>query len=189
MVSNWVFDQVRNFKGHSYTSLPFLTDSLEGTKNAVVACRNQSGTKFETGAFRMQWRNIRHSIITDLSLICLQLRTWNFKLASYSSYAQSNRLTNQFVISMLCRARRKQLCLNLIMQSDEVIFNTSVKCTVVTYELGSSTPRRTAGPSFFIQKTIDSIIYPDMLKQFALPHVDGKTAYNLSPTGQRYTSF
>ena len=90
---------------------------------------------------------------------------------------------------MLCRARRKQLCLNLIMQSDEVIFNTSVKCTVVTYELGSSTPRRTAGPSFFIQKTIDSIIYPDMLKQFALPHVDGKTAYNLSPTGQRYTSF
>jgi hypothetical protein len=164
MVSNWLFDQVRNFKEPSYTSLSFLTESLEETKNAAVACINQTGPKFETRAFRMQWRNIRQSIITDLSLICLQLRTWNFELASYSSYAQSNRLTNQFVISMLCRARRKQLCLNLIMQSDEVIFNTSVKCTVVTYELGSSTPRRTAGPSFFIQKTIDSIIYPDMLK-------------------------
>ena len=188
-MSNWVFDQMRNFKRHSYTSLSFLTESLEGTKNAPVACTKQSGPKFEPGAFRMQWRNIRHSIITGLSLICLQLRTWNFKLASYNSYAQSNRLTNQFVISILCRARGKQLCSNLIMQFDEAIFNTSVKCTVVTYELGSSTPRRTAGPSFFIQKTIDSIIYPDMLRQFAVPHVEGKTVHHFSPTGQRYTSF
>ena len=158
MVSNWVFGKVRNFKGHIYTSLSFLTESLGGTKKAAVACTNQSGPKFESGAFRMQWRNIRHSIITDFSLIRLQLCAWNFKLASYHSYAQSNPLTNQFVIRMLCRVRGKQLCLNLIMQSDEAIFNTSVKCTVVTYEMGSSIPRRTAGPSFFIQKTIDSII-------------------------------
>lgn len=90
---------------------------------------------------------------------------------------------------MLCRARGNQLCLNLIMQSDEAIFNTSVKCTVVTYELGFSTPRRTVGPSFFIQKTIDSIIYPEKLQQFAVPHAQGKTAHHLPPTGQRYTSF
>jgi len=60
------------------------------------------------------------------------------------------------------------------MQSDKAIFNTMVKCTVVTYELGSSTPRRNAGPSFFIQKTIDGIIYPDMLQQFAVTTCGGK---------------
>jgi len=54
MVSTRAFDPVRNFKGHSYTSLSFLTESSEGTKNAAVACTDQSGPKFEPGVFRIQ---------------------------------------------------------------------------------------------------------------------------------------
>jgi hypothetical protein len=52
---------------------------------------------------------------------------------------------------MLRRAGGKRRFLNTVMFSDEAIFNTSVKCTVLTYKLGFSTHRRTAGPPFFIQ--------------------------------------